>query len=520
MNDQLRNEIVVLHHGGASIRRIARMLHVSRSRVTRVLEEHELARRGLSDPDGLPRPSKSRPSMLDGYDEKLRDLVQRFPNITAIRALEELQGEGFVGHYTIVKERLRHLRPKPTVEAVVRMDTAPGQQAQMDYSPYKIPFTVEGLREVHAFSYLLSYSRRQYLRFVDTQDFDTTVREHVKAFEYLDGVAATCLYDSFKVVVSHWDGEEPIYNTRFLAFATHYGFRPWACKRRRPQTKGRVERRFDFVEKNLLNGRSFHSLAHLNEVAQWWLNNVADARPHRETHEPPIDRYRKEQPYLLRLPDHRWEVATVVYRVVSTEGTVSHLQNAYSVSPHLIGQLLPVRITESELIVYGKDIKECARHPLYPRSTIGERHILDEHRPKHRGDPLSVLRERFADFGIHGSMFLDGLLKGRRYGRKEAARVLELLNTYTLADVISAIDRAVRYHAFSSPAVERILAAHATPRTAAELLQDQCRFAIAPGLSADTVTPRDTAEYQSLLGQEDPITGADQHGQQEESQQS
>jgi hypothetical protein len=36
---------------------------------------------------------------------------------------------------------------------------------------------------VYAFSYLLAYSRRQYVRFVEAQDFVTTIREHVRAFE-------------------------------------------------------------------------------------------------------------------------------------------------------------------------------------------------------------------------------------------------------------------------------------------------------------------------------------------------
>ena len=65
--------------------------------------------------------------------------------------------------------------------------------------------------------------------------------------QYLNGVAATCLYDNMKIVVSRYEGGEPIYNTRFLAFATHYGFRPVACRPRRPQTKGKVERQFRFV---------------------------------------------------------------------------------------------------------------------------------------------------------------------------------------------------------------------------------------------------------------------------------
>ena len=91
---------------------------------------------------------------------------------------------------------------------------------------------------MHAFSYVLGYSRRQYAHFVERQDFTTTIRQHVAAFTHLGGLAAECLYDNMKVVVSGYDGEQPIYNTRFLAFATYYGFRPVACRPRRPETKG------------------------------------------------------------------------------------------------------------------------------------------------------------------------------------------------------------------------------------------------------------------------------------------
>ena len=79
----------------------------------------------------------------------------------------------------------------------------------MDYSTYDLDFSDEGRRRVHAFSYVLGYSRRQYLHFVESQDFATTVREHIRAFEHLGGVAATCLYDNMKVVVSGYDGDEP-----------------------------------------------------------------------------------------------------------------------------------------------------------------------------------------------------------------------------------------------------------------------------------------------------------------------
>ena len=143
-----------------------------------------------------------------------------------------------------------------------------------------------------------------------------------------------------KVVVTGYDGEQPIYNTRFLAFATYYGFRPVACRPRRPQTKGKIERPFWYIETNLLNGRTFSSLQHLNETTAWWLANVADVRLHKTTQRTPLDLYQEELPHLLPLPEKPYDSAEVLYRSVNPEGYVSYLQNFYSVPWQRIGELL------------------------------------------------------------------------------------------------------------------------------------------------------------------------------------
>ena len=139
-----------------------------------------------------------------------------------------------------MRQRVRLLRPRPTPVPVQRFETCEGQQGQMDHGVYDIDFTREGRRRVYLFSYLLGYSRRQYLRWVESMDLMTTLREHVHAFHHLGGVARVCLYDNFKAVVLHHDADGAFYNPKFLAFATHYGFRPQACRVRRPQTKGKV----------------------------------------------------------------------------------------------------------------------------------------------------------------------------------------------------------------------------------------------------------------------------------------
>jgi transposase len=510
MNHSTHNEIIRLWYGGASHRRIAKTLGINRKTVARLIEKHNEARSGVAAVI-----SSRRPSLLDPFQENITHLVERYPDITAVRLYEELGRLGFRGGYTIVKEKLRAARPRPSREPVVRVETGPGVQSQMDYSSYEIDFTAEGRRRVHAFSYILGYSRRQYLHFVEQEDFITTIREHKHAFDGFRGLAATCLYDSMKVVVTTWDGEQPIYNARFLAFATHYGFRPWACKRKRPRTKGKIERPFWFVETNLLNARTFSSLAHLNEVTAWWLENVSDVHLHRETKRRPIDLYHEELPFLLPLPANPYDTAEVLYRVVNVEGYIAYRQNFYSVPWQRIGDLLPVRVTENELIIYGPDIIEIARHERFSTGDNGRRHTDKRHLPgsdvRHRHE---LLRQRFEEFGAQGVFFFEELVKTRRYGRDEAQRILGLLATYRREDLRVALERAARYRAFSPSVVERILAAQAVPRPGLDALEAETRAHLCQ-IGGEPVPPRSTAEYQKLLDFEETANHGPENNQEE-----
>jgi transposase len=483
------------------VRGIAAELGLSRGAVRRALARVQAQREGRT---ALAPKARQRGSIVDAFEPILKELLAKYPNLTVERALQELRARGYTGGYTVVRQRVRLLRPRSAPAPVPRFETGPAQQAQMDFGVYDIDFLREGRRRVYLFSYLLGYSRRQYLRWVESMDLLTTLQEHVHAFHHLGGVARVCLYDNFKAVVLMRDADGPLYNPKFLAFATHYGFRPQACRVRRPQTKGKCERQFYFAEVSLLNGRDFETLEHLNEVTAQWLAEVADVRILRDFKESPLERHQREQPHLLPLPTCDFDTALVVYRHVNVEGFVTYRLNFYSVPWSHIGQVLPVRIVADEVIIYSIALEEIARHRLVPGTQSGVRQLIKSHHPADDpGQRTLLLQQRFGELGPIAVQFLEGLLAKQIQGKLQAQQLLALLAHYQRDDVLKALQRAVRFGAFSLAAMRRILAATAKPKPFLDELTELYKDTLDPSLRQEPIGPRPTSDYQHLLSPEE-----------------
>ncbi|HEV7461178.1 MAG TPA: IS21 family transposase [Solirubrobacteraceae bacterium] len=497
--DELVHQIVTLAADRMSKRAIARTVGVSRNTVKAVLAAHA-AQRGAAH-SALPEPTLKapRPRKTDVFRNRIAELFVRYPDITARRVFEILCAEGFDGGYTAVKKCVRTLRaPRKPAPSLVAPSYGPGEMAESDWSPYAIDFTAGGRMTVQAFSYVLTYSPRKAFSVYPSCDLFALMDGHERAFDRFQGCAHRCIYDSQKPVVSRWEGTQPIYNPRFLAFAAHYEFRPRAV-RGEPNAKPRVERSFWDFERSFLNGRSFADLDDMRTQITEWLDGIVD--PRRRHGQTCLERFAEEQPKLIPLPRHPYDTARVIYRVCSIDGFVDWEGNRYAVPYGHVTDILPVRVTQRELFVYAADLACVARHELAPRGAGQKLDPAGLHPPPRGKSPVDLdqLAVAFDGLGPGGAAFFRLLSAGppRVWGH-QARCILVLRARYATADLDAALAHAARFGALEHRAVERILEARSSPRTLDEYVAEDTARRLAQALGGQRTPSHDLTTYDRL----------------------
>ena len=386
---ELENKVIIMHAEGWSIRELSRRFHLGRNTIRRILRGHT-SRRDQGH-DILTKPAV-RLSKLDVYAPLIKETLEKYPTITGLRVYEKLKDAGYTGGITIVREQLRKLGAVKR-EPVIRFERGPGRQAQMDWSPYTIPFRT-GKATVQCFSYILGFSRRQYVDFTLRRDFYSLIRRHEDAFRYYNGVPRECLYDNEKTIVLRWEAGKPVFNPAFVSFITHYHCKPVACRPGHPETKGKIEAPFKYIESNLLGGREFEDLEDLRRVAEWWLKEKSDLHVHRTTGKPPLELFEEE--HLQPLPAHPYDTSEVALRVCDAEGFVAFETNRYSVPSDYIADILTIKAMEHEILIYSPEIDLVARHERLP---AGQGRKVEN--PDHFATEMRALRPGAGEGCLH-----------------------------------------------------------------------------------------------------------------------
>lgn len=490
-------EVVRQHKRGASVRAIARSLGIARKTVMRILERVQQRRDEGDDAllAELPRKRAPRPSKLDAYTDFIADLLARYPDIRATRLHEELVEQGFDGGYTIVREYLKKLRPKPGKKPRKLVLTPPGKQAQFDWSPYAL---ADGT-PIYAFSCVLSWSRYRYAHFCTDMRQATVFRELRRAFEHHGGIADEYVTDSMPGIVDRWELDEPVLNLRAVDFAAFYGLSIHVAPRGDGAYKGKVERGFRHLEESFFNARTLHTLEQANRTLAWWLEHHANGKRHRGIGRMPAEALMEEAPALSPLPPRRWDDRELAHRIVDAYCYVAFDGNRYLAPRRYVGSWVYVRACERQVELIAGAVTVVARHPRAPRNEGAwvPPPEKDSSRPRRR--PAEELVGVLAGWGTGVAAWATRVRQHQRNAAVHLGRVLQLRSTWTVSDIIAAIEHAARYQAWSADAVERIVAARARPRTLEDHIAQNARAHIRQAIAQSPVQQRSVRAQARLL---------------------
>jgi transposase len=222
--------------------------------------------------------------------------------------LEDIKQLGYTGSLRWLQQVMskHELRGRILAEELVRFETEPGKQFQVDW----IEFPKNNLS---AFVATMGHSRVSYVQYVADEKIETLIECHLNAFKYFGGVPEHGLYDNMKTVIikrnAYGYGKHKL-NPMFEDFAKHCGFKIKVCKPYTPKTKGKVERFNHYLRYSFHNALAVRlamknyelNIDNANSEVLKWLDNVANVRIHSTTLQKPLKLLQEELPYLNALP--------------------------------------------------------------------------------------------------------------------------------------------------------------------------------------------------------------------------
>lgn len=455
---EIQNEIVRLH-AYYGTREIAPRVGYSRKIVRRVLSEQ-----GCLVPGQQPR----KPSKLAPFRSMIEEKVRK--ELTVTRILREIREQGYTGGRSILAEHVRTLRSKlalqPKKNVKRRFETAPGEEMQIDWSPYRLPIGRKPT-DIHLLGCLLCASRKLWVHAYRNERQSTLLEALASAFEYFLGCCLRLVLDNMATaVLAHYgpDGK-PIWHPRFLDFARHYGFQPFACAIRDSDRKGKKEKSFRLVSDDFLKGSEFDSLEDLNRRLKIWLDEtpeVANQRVHGTTRLVPNQQWLSERQFLIQLPEKRFPVYEQGVRVVDQDATLSIDGTRYTVPSSVAGRSVAVRLFSEHFEILGAHHQVIFSRRYVPEADKGKLIIDPTHYATHTGRPRSPggqrLQEAFLKRFPSLAPFVSGLqLRMNRLTPIHIRTLLRLAESYGEQALMAAVSRAQEYRRFDARAVQRIL---------------------------------------------------------------
>ncbi len=443
---EIREAILVLHRKGTRIRKIARVLKLSRNTVRQAIRQ--------PPPTGEVEKPQIPPHLLTPLSEAF---VRCEGNVVRVQEILAAEHEIRIPYSTLTRW-VREAGLRAPKQRSGSYWFAMGEEMQFDTSPHQLKLNGRPVMAQCA-SLILAYSRRDFIQY-----YPCFTRFEAKAFLreglcFMDGSAQRCMVDNTNVVVASGSGAEAVIAPEMAAFGQIFGFEFFAHAIGDANRSARVERLFYYAEKNFLPGRRFSGWDDLNAQARAWCEQIANQKPKRALGMSPEAAYVLEKPYLIPLPPHLPPVYQAFTRIVDVEGYIFLDTNRYSVPERLIGKTVEVYKYPQAVRVLFRH-REVAEHPRLVGKRFGQNTLKAHRRPRRRQvyqGPSSEERQLCGDSEAL-NRYVAGL-KQRSPGRgvSRLRRLLAMRRTYPRQAFLAAIETALQYGLYDLHRLEHLI---------------------------------------------------------------
>lgn len=477
-------DVLRLHAGGLSKRRIAVSLNIGRTAVGDYLRRARRAGLGWPLPEGLsdedlerllfPPPPAVSPDCRPPPDWPALHRELKRPGVTVSLLWEEYRsvhpgGYGYSRFCDLYRDWRGRLNPTMRQAHVV------GEKLFVDYAGATME-VIDGLtgeiRTAQVFVATLGASSYSYAEATWTQALPDWIGSHIRAFAYFGGVPRQVVPDNLKSGVVKACLYDPEINRTYAGMAAHYDTAIVPARPRKPRDKAKVEVGVQIVERRILarlRNHRFFSLAELNQA----IAELLVALNGRVTRHLGASRRQLfeqlDRPALKPLPAQAYEYAEWKQRRAGLDYHVEVAKHYYSVPHALAKQKLWARITDRSVEVFhkGKRVAAHMRGSGNRRHTTVPEHMPSSHRRYANWTPDRIRRDAAAN-GVHTEILIDVILRSKPHpeqGFRSAIGILRLAKTHGGERLEAACERALEIGARSYSSVASILKNNLDRRT-------------------------------------------------------
>ncbi len=444
---QMYNRIQQLKQQGFSIRKVSRMIRVSRTTVSKywdiTSEEYSKILKYVNNKS--PKLSK--------YETVILHWLEAYPCMTASQVRDWLlEKHNVAASDRTVRDYVINLREKYLIkkesepireyEAVDEMPK--GFQLQVDFGVkwVKDAYNARNIK-LHVAAFSLSYSRYKWGVF-QTRSFTSLdlVKAFYDCFKYFGGQPHEICYDQDSIIVASENNGDIIHTQAFSAFLAETKINTLCCHKQDPETKGKIEAVVKYIKGNFMANRQFMGINLWNQSFLEWLERTGNGRIHTTTKRTPAAMFEEEKPYLLPLVGvapikHNNENERFVYK----DNVIFYKSNRYTVPLGTFGkhERVVAEADGSFLNIYSLSGDKLCTHPLCQER--GKLIKSDEH----RRDTTRKIQERLdRTVLLLGEEFRDYLtmlcILKPRYTKEQLDHVVKTCENYGRANTLAALD--------------------------------------------------------------------------------